>query len=84
MSAEKYNAEIIVFTPEEIKTDDILRYFKYDHLPDHLRGRSRLAAVSARIVIDTAPRCPERTVALRKLLEFKDAYVRSFEGKEDA
>jgi hypothetical protein len=36
----------------------------------------------ARSLIDTIPRNPERTVALRKLLEAKDAAVRAFIAKE--
>jgi DNA primase len=65
------------FTPEEIQADDILRFFAYGHLPPHLQAHSKPWADFARHLIDTLPRSPERTVALRKLLEGKDAAVRA-------
>lgn len=66
------------FSEEEIKQDHILRFFHYAHLPDRLRSISAPFAAMARKMIDTLPRNPERTVALRKLLEAKDAAVRAF------
>lgn len=69
------------FTPEEIKQDHILQFFHYAHLPEELRARSRPFCVLAREIIDTTPRNPERTIALRKLLEAKDANVRAFVAK---
>jgi len=65
------------FSPEEIGQDHILRYFHYAHLPAVLQSRSRPFCDLARQIIDTTPRNPERTVALRKLLESKDAAVRA-------
>lgn len=66
-----------VFTAEELQTDSILRFFQFDHLPEHLQARSAEFAYSAQRVIRTTPRNPERTIALRKLLEAKDAAVRA-------
>ena len=66
------------FTDEEIRQDHILQFFHYSHLPLALRGRSRPFCQLARKLIDETPRNPERTVALRKLLEAKDAAVRAF------
>lgn len=66
------------FSPEEIKQDHILQFFHYAHLPDALKSRSKPFCEIARLIIDTTPRNPERTVALRKLLEAKDANVRAF------
>lgn len=66
------------FTEEEIKQDHILQFFHYAHLPEFLRDRSKPFCVLARQIIDTTPRNPERTAALRKLLEAKDANVRAF------
>lgn len=58
--------------------DDILRYFAYEHLQDEtMREMSKGFYDLAHRVVVTAPRCPERTVALRKLLEGKDAAVRA-------
>jgi hypothetical protein len=65
------------FTDDEIKTDHILRYFHYAHLPPALQARSKPFCDLARTIIDTTDRNPERTVALRKLLESKDAAVRA-------
>jgi len=58
--------------------DDIMEYFEYGHLPEGpMRATSALFASLASIVHDTLPRCAERSVALRKLLEGKDAAVRA-------
>jgi hypothetical protein len=65
------------FTEEQIKTDDILRFFHYAHLPPHLAEVSRPFCDLAEHIVETCPRTPERTVALRKLLEAKDAAVRT-------
>lgn len=55
----------------------LLRFFSYDHLPEHLARASSPFCDVAFIVVDKLPRNPERTVALRKLLEAKDAAVRA-------
>lgn len=65
------------FSAEELAADHILRFFHYAHLPPVLRARSEPFANLARTLIDTTPRNAERTVALRKLLEAKDAAVRA-------
>lgn len=65
------------FSDAEITSDHILRYFHYTHLPDALKTRSKPFCDLARQIIDSTPRNPERTVALRKLLEAKDAAVRA-------
>lgn len=56
----------------------LLKYFKYDHLPQHLQVVSRKFHELAHDIAHTHD-ChnPEVTVALRKLLESKDAAVRS-------
>lgn len=65
------------FTADEIAADHILRYFHYSHLPPALQARSKPFCDLARQIIDTTARNAERTVALRKLLEAKDAAVRA-------
>ncbi len=65
------------FTEEQIAADPVLRYFHYAHLPNHLRDRSSPFCDLANLIISTTPRNAERTVALRKLLEAKDAAVRA-------
>ena len=57
--------------------EPILQFFAYTHLPPHLQEVSRPFGEMAERVIATLPRNPERTVALRKLLEAKDAAVRA-------
>lgn len=81
MKGEKMNNEIhpapLEFNEDEILQDKILRYFHYKHLPPSLQSTSREFCRVARFIIDTCPRTPERTVALRKLLESKDCAVRA-------
>lgn len=57
--------------------EHIFQFFDYSHLPVQLREVSRPFGLLAAKIIDTLPRNPERTVALRKLLEAKDAAVRA-------
>lgn len=68
------------FTKEELAVDAILRFFHYAHLPPMLQSSSKPFCDLARHIIDTTPRNAERTVALRKLLEAKDAGVRAMLG----
>jgi hypothetical protein len=57
--------------------EPILRYFQFAHLPPALQSVSRPYRLLAHGLVGELPRCPERTVALRKLLESKDAAVRA-------
>lgn len=61
----------------EHPTDPMLQFFRYEHLPERLRKVSAPFGLLARDLVDTLPRNPERTVALRKLLEAKDCAVRA-------
>lgn len=56
--------------------EPILQFFQYSHLPAHLQAVSKPFCELASDILDL-PRNPERTVALRKLLEAKDAAVRA-------
>lgn len=62
--------------------EHIEQFFAYAHLPPHLAEVSKPFAELARVIVDTLPRNPERTVALRKLLEAKDAAVRAKLAKD--
>ena len=75
--ADKAYRELRDFNEDEIAQDHILQYFAFGHLPAFLQEASRPFAVMARQIVETLPRNPERTVALRKLLEAKDAAVRA-------
>lgn len=55
----------------------ILRYFDYEHLREPMQTVSVWFHELAHNVELTLPPGPERSVALRKLLEAKDAAVRS-------
>lgn len=63
--------------------EHIQQFFAWEHLPPHLQEISRPFGELADRIVKTLPRNPERTVALRKLLEAKDAAVRAAMAKED-
>jgi ferritin-like protein len=58
--------------------EPMLQFFEYVHLPGHLADVSRPFRSLAHDLCATLPRNPERTVALRKLLEAKDCAVRAY------
>lgn len=62
----------------EATPEPILQFFTYEHLPPHLQAVSRPWCELAHDVVATLPRNAERSSALRKLLEGKDAAVRAF------
>lgn len=64
-----------------MERDHIMQFFAYSHLPEHLRAVSKPFCDMAEDIHTTLPRNPERTVALRKLLEAKDAAVRALLAK---
>lgn len=64
-----------------IEIEHIMQFFAYEHLPPKLQDVSRPFGELAQQIVDTLPRNPERTVALRKLLEAKDAAVRALVAK---
>ena len=55
----------------------VLKYFAYEHLPEKLKAVSAPFGELAKQVAERAPDNQETTVALRKLLEAKDAAVRA-------
>jgi hypothetical protein len=70
--------------------EPIMQFFEYEHLPPHLQRISKPFCELARSIVAEdgmyepdgserlhLPRNAERTVALRKLLESKDAAVRA-------
>lgn len=57
--------------------EHILQFFAWDHLPVPLQIVSGPFGELAEKIVHDLPRNPERTVALRKLLEAKDAAVRA-------
>lgn len=57
--------------------EPMLQFFEYAHLPEHLQEVSMWFGALAQSIVHRLPRNPERTVALRKLLEAKDCAVRA-------
>ncbi|NRA88815.1 MAG: hypothetical protein HRU28_15830 [Rhizobiales bacterium] len=55
----------------------IMQYFAYGHLPEHLHKISKPYGDLAIQMAESLPSNAETSVALRKLLESKDAAVRS-------
>ncbi len=63
--------------PNPAVPEPIMQFFTYSHLPAHLQEVSKPFGDLAELIASTLPRNAERTVALRKLLESKDAAVRA-------
>ena len=57
--------------------EPIMQFFGYAHLPERMQAVSSPFGDLAQKIVDGLPRNPERTVALRKLLEAKDVAVRA-------
>lgn len=68
---------------EKPMKEPMLQHFTYAHLPDELQLVSKPICELAHHLVETLPRNPERTVALRKLLEAKDCAVRARLYKEE-
>lgn len=58
-------------------TEPMLKWFAYAHLPPKLQPVSKIFHDAATALVAAVPASAERTVALRKLLEGKDAAVRA-------
>ena len=66
------SAENSHYTPSAI-----MQFFEYEHLPAHLQAVSKPFGDLAREMDKTLPANAEKSTALRKLLEGKDAAVRA-------
>jgi hypothetical protein len=64
-------------TVDHNQTDPMLQHFRWKHLPPHLQEVSKPFGQQAAALVRKLPRNPERTAALRHLLEAKDCAVRS-------
>ena len=60
-----------------LEQEFLSQFFNYSHLPANLQEVSKPFYELHLQIIDRLPRNPERTVALRKLLEAKDCAVRA-------
>lgn len=84
-------AALYLMSIENQPTEPLLQFFAYQHLPAHLQAVSKPFCDLAHAIVkgdnvpesgtvtigSPLPRNPERTVALRKLLEAKDCAVRA-------
>jgi hypothetical protein len=64
----------LMATPEQ---EPLLQFFTFDHLREDLKAVSEPFAILAHQIVDGLPRNPERTVAIRFLLQAKDCAVRA-------
>jgi hypothetical protein len=62
---------------EFVANQPILKFFKWDHLPEKLRTVSRPFGELAQQMASTLPPGAELSAGLRKLLEAKDCCVRA-------
>lgn len=61
----------------KLSEEPMMQFFKYDHLKPEMQAVSKPFCELAESIVLTLPRNPERTVALRKILEAKDCAVRA-------
>jgi hypothetical protein len=57
--------------------EEMLEFFKFDHLPPHLLAVSAQSWDLACKMVAMLPSCSETTAGMRKLLEAKDCFVRA-------
>lgn len=80
IEVHRAEAEEATKTPAPVPSeppDPMEQFFRFEHLPPALAEVSRPFGQLASMLIRALPRNPERTVALRKLLEAKDCAVRA-------
>lgn len=58
-------------------SNPLMKFFKHDHLPTHLRSASGPCCDLATFMDQNLPESAEKTAGLRKLLEAKDCFVRA-------
>jgi hypothetical protein len=63
--------------PDDPQKEPLLQFFVWDHLREDLQPTSKAFAELAHEIVETLPRNPERTTALRKLVESKDCAIRA-------
>jgi hypothetical protein len=60
-----------------------IKYFNYDHLPEHLQAVSGPVGELAKYMEAELPDGPEKSAGMRKLLEAKDCFVRAALEKKE-
>lgn len=69
--------EVKTVAAQKEYADPLMQFFSYSHLKPEYQEISKPFGELAEWIVSTLPRNPERTVALRKLLEAKDCAVRA-------
>lgn len=62
---------------EQPTQEHIMQFFTYEHLPEHLKTVSKPFCELAEFIVENVPRNQQRTIALNKVMEAKDAAVRA-------
>lgn len=75
-ASELERSQLALIEAKEASGESLLEHFDFAHLPPKLADLSSRFADLAVHVVQTCERGPERTTALRKLLEAKDCAVR--------
>lgn len=60
-----------------MSNNQIIKFFAYAHLPEHLQKISKPLGELAQLMDQTLPDGAEKSAGLRKLLEAKDCFVRA-------
>ena len=68
---------VVQYVEVVVDEDRMMKWFAFEHLPVSLKDTSRMFHSLASDICADIAAGPERTVALRKLLEAKDAAVRA-------
>ena len=63
--------------PSHMQTYPVLKYFAYDHLPEHLQPTSKAFHDVAEVMANTVTDGDQKKEGLQKLLEAKDCFVRA-------
>lgn len=58
-------------------SNPIIKFFAYNHLPEHLQKISKPVGELAEEMEQVLPNSAEKSAGLRKLLEAKDCFVRA-------
>lgn len=66
-----------MFTGEPVMSNQIMKYFEYQHLPPPLQEVSKPIGDLAKQMDESLKDGPEKSAGLRKLLEAKDCLVRA-------
>ena len=73
---------ILDLTDRHPSTQQIMKFFAYDHLKSEQQRISKPLGQLAALMLENLDDSPELTAGLRKLLEAKDCFVRASLGME--